>query len=68
LHQFQATHPPLVVVDIFGALKGPVLPALVDAKTVALAFAPRSATEVQEQGNEPKLFERYYRILVPPSK
>lgn len=68
LHQFQANHPPLVVVDIFGTLKGPLLPDLVDQKTVALAFAPRSATEVQQQGNEPKIFERYYRILLAPSK
>jgi len=68
LHQFQTKHPPLVVVDIFGVLKGPVLQELVDQKTVALAFTPRSATEVQQQANEPKIFERYYRILRPPSK
>ena len=66
LHQFQANHPPLVVVDIFGTLKAPGLPDLVDQKTVAMAFVPRSATEVRE--SEPKLFERYYRILVPPIK
>jgi hypothetical protein len=68
LHRFQATHPPLVVVDIFGACKGPTLPALVERQTVALAFVPRSATEVQQQGNEPRIFERYYRILRPPAK
>lgn len=68
LHQFQTNHPPLVVVDIFGVSKGPILPALVDQKTVALAFVPRSATEVQQQGNEPKIFEHYYRILRMPSK
>jgi len=67
-HQFQTTHPRLVVVDIFGVLKGPMLPALVNQKTVALAFTPRSATEVQQQANEPKIFERYYKILLPPSK
>jgi hypothetical protein len=67
-HQFQTTHPPLVVVDIFGVLKGPMLPALVNQKTVALAFTPRSATEVQQQAHEPKIFERYYKILLPPSK
>ncbi len=68
LQQFQATHPPLVVVDIFGACKGPTLPALVDLKTVALAFAPRSASEVAQQANEPRVFERYYRILRAPPK
>jgi hypothetical protein len=63
LRQFQAKHPPLVVVDIFGALKGAALPGLVDQKTVALAFMPRSATEVAGQTSEPRIFERYYKIL-----
>jgi preprotein translocase subunit YajC len=68
LHQFQANHPRLVVVDIFGTLKGPTLAALVEQKTVALAFMPRSATEVEQQGGEQRMFERYYRILGPPAK
>ena len=68
LQQLQATHPPLVVVDIFGVLKGPTLPALVEQRTVALAFAPRAASEVEQQGNESRLFERYYRILRAPPK
>jgi hypothetical protein len=63
LGKFQANHPPLVVVDIFGVLKGDTLPSLVARKTVALAFSPRSALEVQELGNESRLFERYYKIL-----
>jgi hypothetical protein len=58
----------LVVVDIFGVLKAPLLPALVEQKTVALAFEPRSALEVEEEGNESRLFERYYRILRAPGK
>ncbi len=68
LHEFQTNHPPLVVVDIFGVMKGSVLPDLVEQKTVALAFMPRSAPEVEEQGNESRLFERYYKILRPPLK
>jgi hypothetical protein len=68
LHQFQANHPPLVVVDIFGVLKGPLLPTLVEQKTVVLAFVPRSATEVEQQRKEARMFERYYRILRPPAK
>jgi preprotein translocase subunit YajC len=68
LHQFQANHPALVVVDIFGTLKGPVLPEMVEQRTVALAFSPRSATEVEQQGNEQRMFERYYRILGPQGK
>jgi hypothetical protein len=63
LGKFQANHPPLVVVDIFGVLKGDTLPSLVARKTVTLAFSPRSATEVQEFGNESRVFERYYKIL-----
>jgi hypothetical protein len=66
LHQFQATHPPLVVVDIFGLLKGAALPELIEQKTVAMGFVPLAATEVRE--NEPKIFERYYRILLSPAK
>jgi hypothetical protein len=58
----------LVVVDIFGVLKAPFLPALVEQKTVALACEPRSALEVEEEGNESRLFERYYRILRAPAK
>ena len=68
LRQFQTSHPPLVVVDIFGVLKGPALSALVDEKTVALAFVPFGAAEAQEHANEPKIFEHYYRILRPASK
>ncbi len=66
--KFQASHPPLVVVDIFGTLKGPVLPELVENKTVSLAIVPRNAAEVEAIGNETKIFERYYKILRPLSK
>ena len=68
LQHFQANHAPLVVVDIFGVLKGPALPSLVEQKTVVLAFVPRSATEVEKQGKEARMFERYYKILMPPAK
>lgn len=68
LRQFQATHPPLVVVDIFGVAKGTILAGLVEQRAVALAFSPLSATEVQQEGEQSKIFERYYRILRPESK
>jgi hypothetical protein len=68
LEKFQANHPPLVVVDIFGTLKGPLLPELVEKKTVTLAIVPRNATEVEAAGNEARIFERYYKVLRPLSK
>jgi hypothetical protein len=68
LHQLQANHPPLVVVDIFGVLKGATLPSLVEQKTVALAIVPRTATEVEQVGKETRMFERYYRILGSQAK
>ena len=67
LRLLQANRPPLVVVDMFGVVKGPALPAMVEAKAVALAILARSAAEVAlQQPPPPDLFDRYYRILRPP--
>jgi hypothetical protein len=64
LRVLQANRPLLVVVDMFGVVKGPALPAMVEAKAVALAILARSAAEVaQQQPPPPDLFDRYYRIL-----
>ena len=63
LRHYQANHPPFVVVDIFGVLKGPTLPEFVEDKTVAIAFVPLLADEAAKKANEPKMFDRYYRIL-----
>ncbi len=68
LRQFQTNHPRLVVVDIFGVVKGPNLGALVADKTIAMALVPFNATEAEQHATEPKLFERYYRILRAGSK
>ena len=68
LHQFQQKHPPLFVVDIFGTLKGPNLPELIEQKTVAVAFLPRTAAEVAQQGKDAGMFDRYYRILRPAAR
>jgi hypothetical protein len=66
LRLLQANRPPLIVVDMFGVVKGPALPAMVEAKAVALAILARSAAEVaQQQPPPPDLFDRYYRILRP---
>ena len=67
LRALQANRPALVVVDMFGVVKGPALPAMVEANAVALAILARSAAEVAQQQPPPAtLFERYYRILRPP--
>ncbi len=68
LQSYQASHPPLVVVDIFGVLKGQTLPSLVEQKTIALAFAPRTFPEVEQQKSETRTFERYYHRFPPAAK
>jgi hypothetical protein len=69
LQSFQANGPPLVVVDMFGAVKGPALPAMVEAKAVALAIQARSGAEVAQQQTPPaNLFDHYYKILRPPPR
>jgi hypothetical protein len=66
LRRLQANRPPLVIVDMFGVVKGPALPAMVEAKAVALAIIARSAAEVaRQQPPSPNLFDLYYRILRP---
>ena len=68
LRTLQANRPPLIVVDMFGVVKGPALPAMVEGNAVALAILARSAAEVaQQQPPLPDLFDRYYRILRPGS-
>jgi hypothetical protein len=66
LRLLQVNRPPLVVVDMFGVVKGPALPAMVEAKAVALAILARSGAEVAQRQPPPQdLFDRYYRILRP---
>lgn len=65
LQKLQAGHPPLVVVDTFGVLKGPALPALLEAKAVALAIIALNAQDAEKVKDQPNLFDRYYRILRP---
>ena len=67
LQKLQAAHPPLVVVDTFGVLKGPALPAMLEAKAVALAFVPLNSVEAAREKQQANLFDRYYRILRPPA-
>ncbi|HEX2972356.1 MAG TPA: hypothetical protein VHP11_08475 [Tepidisphaeraceae bacterium] len=67
LQRLQAGHPPLVVVDTFGMSKGR-LPAFVEGRAVALAFVPYNSLEVEREKQQPKLFDRYYRILRPPAQ
>lgn len=61
LQKLQAQGTPLVVADTIGA--GPNLAALVQAKAVALAFVPLTAAELEKEKSQPKLFDRYYKIL-----
>jgi hypothetical protein len=68
LQKLQAGHPPLVVVDTFGVLKGRALPAMVEAKAVALAFEPLNSLEAEKEKQQASLFDRYYRILRPPAQ
>jgi hypothetical protein len=65
LQKIQAGHPPLVVVDLFGVMKEPLLGELMEQKTVALAIVPRTADEVAAAPADSKIFERYYRIVRP---
>jgi hypothetical protein len=66
LQQLQANRPPLVVVDTFGVSKGRALPAMLEAKAVALAFVPLNSLEAAKKKQQSNLFDRYYRILRPP--
>lgn len=68
LRKFQADHPPLVVVDTFGVLRGPTLPAMLEAKAVALALVPLNSVEAEKEKQQANLFDRYYRILRPPAQ
>lgn len=68
LAELQAKCPPLVVVDTFGVLKGRGLPAMIEQKAVALAFIPLNSTEVEAQKKQATLFDRYYRVLRPPTQ
>ena len=68
LQKFQADHPPLVVVDTFGVLKGRALPAMLETKAVALAFVPLNSVEAEKEKQQANLFDRYYRILRPPAQ
>ena len=68
LQKFQADHPPLVVIDTFGVLKGPALPAMLETKAVALAFEPLNSLEAEKEKLRADLFDRYYRILRPPAQ
>jgi hypothetical protein len=68
LQRFQADHPPLVVVDTFGVLKGRALPAMLEIKAVALAFVPLNSLEAEKEKQQANLFDRYYRILRPPTQ
>ena len=66
LLKLQAGHPPLVIVDTFGVLKGPTLPSMVESKAVALAIVALNAQDAEKVKDQPALFDRYYRILRPP--
>jgi hypothetical protein len=65
LQKLQAQGPPLVVVNTLGGTPGlgSDLAALVEAKAVALAFVPRTAAEMEKEKSQPKIFDRYYKIL-----
>ena len=66
LQKLQGHCPPLIVVGQFGVMKGAALPAMVEAKAVALAFVPRTSSEIENEKQQRKLFDRYYRILRAP--
>jgi len=66
LQKLQAHSPRLIVVDTFDVMKGTALPALVEAKVVALAVVPRTSLEIENEKLQPKLFDRYYKILRVP--
>ena len=68
LKKLQADHPPLVVVDTFGMLKGRLLPDMLEIKAVALALVPLNSLEAEKEKQRADLFDRYYRILRPPAQ
>jgi hypothetical protein len=52
----------------FGVSKGRSLPAMLEAKAVALAFVPLNSLEAEKEKQQANLFDRYYRILRPPAQ
>ena len=66
LKKLQAQGVRLVVVkSIDGGSPGtvPDLTALVEAKAVAIAFVARTGAEMAQAKSQPKIFDRYYKVL-----
>jgi len=64
--KLQAHRPPLIVVNTFVVTSQAALSAMIEAKAVALAFVPLTPSEIESEKQQPKLFDRSYKILRAP--
>jgi hypothetical protein len=56
------------VIDTLGVLRGWALPAMLEAKAVALAVERLNSPETKKEKPQATLFDRYYRIVRLPAQ